>query len=65
MTADKRKRGGPRLNRMSIPPEVVPRVDELLREGHFMTVIARALGCTQQTIRAIKFRRGAYARVAV
>ena len=65
MTPDKRKRGGPRPNRMSIPLEVVPQVDALLKEGHYMTDIGRALGCTEQTIRAVKMRRGAYAGVAL
>jgi len=61
---EKLKRGGPRPMRWSIPIEVIPKVDQLIGEGHPYTKIAVALGCDYQTIRKVHLRIGAYAGVA-
>jgi hypothetical protein len=46
--------------RWAVPPEIVPKVDQLLAEGHKGRKISRALGVHWQTIAAVKHRRGAY-----
>ncbi len=54
-----------RTHRLSIPPSVVSKVDELIMHGHTQRAIAEALQVCQSTVNNVSRRRRAYANLEI